>query len=327
MKDLEWYLDLRGSKTGPFTAKDIVEMFKAGKVQGTHKATAERLHGEWITVEELVSAFKELNKAPKSPWKGDFNPPPRPTEQIEVASHTHYSEADQEYDPTASLFQAIRNLKDRTATQPKNSISHENTHREESRTNQNSFSPQAVLVSVLGLLILGAAFAMWQIVKTNSQSTAGTSDPQKKEEPLTAKESPPPSLDPSKRNSESRLLTDGGAPARTRAPVNMGSSTSASNNSRNQNSNDNQNDSNPSGGAMYENELSPEVMAEMQAAQDQDHAATNENDPARRPGSKRKKPPVPAQPPEDDLQEVSPEVDEEAGDLSGFDQGVAPDTN
>ncbi|RYZ74212.1 MAG: DUF4339 domain-containing protein, partial [Proteobacteria bacterium] len=108
MRELEWYLNLRGTKTGPFAAKDVVEMLRLGKIAADTQVTSARLAGEWIQATELATAFTELSEKTPSPWSDEFSPPPRPTEQIEVANQAHY-EGFEGADATDGLFQAIRN--------------------------------------------------------------------------------------------------------------------------------------------------------------------------------------------------------------------------
>ena len=319
MRDLEWYLDLKGTKTGPFAARDIVEMVRAAKVPDSIKVTADRLNGEWISARELIEAFSDLNATPKSPWAADFNPPPRPTEQLEVASHTHYSEEDQEYDPTASLFQAIRNLKAR-ALPPKPARDRDSERASSSgeyaaRSGDPFLSPQAILVSVLGVLIFGAAYMMWQLVKNNASPVTTKS----RDEPTTLR-SPTPPL-PERKAPTGKLLSDGaggGAPARTSAPMGLGS--------RLQTRNDAKVEPPSNGGAVYENELSPDTLAELQAAQEQDQrsdAAGSERTPAGRRRRGVSPPPVGASP-EPDAQANSSDPAPENSDPDG---GVAPDAN
>ena len=66
----EWFLEVEGKRTGPFTTDQIVGLFQDGEVPGTQRITSASSEGKWITVNELVDSNK-----PKP-----FHPPPRPAD-------------------------------------------------------------------------------------------------------------------------------------------------------------------------------------------------------------------------------------------------------
>ncbi|MBY0472552.1 DUF4339 domain-containing protein [bacterium] len=51
-----WFLDIRGTRTGPFTVAEIQEHFKHGRITEQTRATCNELGEEWTTVGELVQA-------------------------------------------------------------------------------------------------------------------------------------------------------------------------------------------------------------------------------------------------------------------------------
>lgn len=293
-KELEWYLELKGTKTGPFAPKDIAEMLKAGKIHKDMKTTAARLNGEWISVFELVSAYKELSNAPKSPWAAEFNPPPRPTEQLEVVGQNQYAVEDRENDPNAKLLQAIRNIKER-AYQPKTTPVREPSV--ETQSHPTKASPQMVIVAVLSVLVFGALFALFKVFKSNSSPSnlLVEKQPTHKEVilPKTETLSPKPTGSllggdngGSNAAQKARMPVSQSLPSRTPAP-------------RAENPPE-------SGGAMYENELPPEVLAEMNAAREQDERAARGELKTKQ---KRSKIPAPESPPLGD--EISGEENNE----------------
>ncbi len=56
---LKWFLLENGKKTGPHTIEQIRTLFQDGKVQPSQKATADRLQGQWISVQELVNSYAD----------------------------------------------------------------------------------------------------------------------------------------------------------------------------------------------------------------------------------------------------------------------------
>ncbi len=264
MRELEWYLDLRGTKTGPFAAKDVVEMLRIGKISPETKVTSARLGGEWIKAAELSTAYAELSEKTPSPWSEDFSPPPRPTEQIEVANQTHYVEGENDFDPADSLFQAIRNLRER-AKSPGGSKPSEISTKSTSKSHRttNGYSPQLALIGVLILMISGALFAINRVLNrstpTRAISQINTPD-------STQPVPPPPSKSATVTRSSSGLLSEGNTSMKTtparidrRAPVNKPAAALPRD-----------------GGAVYENDLPPEVADEVREARE-NYEQDNEN--------------------------------------------------
>ncbi len=130
MSDLEWYLDVGGKQSGPHTAKEIVEMVRAGKIPASSQVTAARMNGDWVRAQDLIEAYDELyskpalatpiEPAPSAPFTAtitnpsvvdpNFSAPPRPTEQLEKSKiiTLNREELDRTPDPTEALFQAIQ---------------------------------------------------------------------------------------------------------------------------------------------------------------------------------------------------------------------------
>jgi len=136
MTDLEWYLEIGGKQSGPHTAKEIVDLVRAGRIPATAQVTAARMSGDWVTAKDLVEAYDELyqkavvpqpisgestvilNKNTYASSSGDpnFRPPPRPTEQLEATKNIflNRSDLDNTPDPTEALFQAIQAVREKS---------------------------------------------------------------------------------------------------------------------------------------------------------------------------------------------------------------------
>lgn len=271
MRDLEWYLDLRGTKTGPFAAKDVVEMLRLGKITPETKVTSARLAGEWIKAAELSTAFSELSEKTPSPWSEDFSPPPRPTEQIEVANQTHYVEGENDFDPADSLFQAIRNLRERAktpggATKPTNE-----TTSKKNAPASNGYSPQLALIAVLIMMISGALFAITRVLNRSSATpTRAISQINAPDTQAPQPAPPPPAKSATVSRPSSGLLSEGSSTSMKTTPARVDRRAPVVNNK-------------PAaalprdGGAVYENELPPEVADEIREARE-NYEQDNESD-------------------------------------------------
>jgi len=147
MAAADWFLDRDGQKSGPYTAQQVESLLKKGEVQGTHKATAEWLCGEWITVSDLIAGYQaargtipdaepspaeppspaappSTSSAPSLAASG-FQPPPRPPELNEPSETVSSVPPDAPLDPTTELFDVFQAAKGAKAEKARSAASHE----------------------------------------------------------------------------------------------------------------------------------------------------------------------------------------------------------
>ena len=248
MSDLEWYLDVGGKQSGPHSAKEIVELVRAGKISATSQVTAARMNGDWVTAQDLIDAYDELYTKPvlavpiavesggsTVPFTTgttavpvsdpNFTAPPRPTEQLEKSKiiTLNREELERTPDPTEALFQAIQAAREKA--NQKNPVS-PNSPTGGSTAARDSFGqlsrapasrvpPQLILILTLAAIF---GVTVYGVVKLIGAKTAeeSTKVPVAKKNP--APEPPPVRQPPS----GAALLNDQGGgnnAARTTPPV------------------------------------------------------------------------------------------------------------
>jgi hypothetical protein len=115
----EWFLEVEGNKTGPYTAEQILGLLTDGEILSHHRITSERVGNEWITAAELASVLQKDSTTPQTeqtkeiPGPGTFQPPPRPAD-IEKPRDTELT-TDNSPDPAISLFDTLQVARDRKA--------------------------------------------------------------------------------------------------------------------------------------------------------------------------------------------------------------------
>jgi hypothetical protein len=98
----EWFLDVNGRKTGPFSLEQIEGLLREGELQPHQKITAEHLAGRWLTVRELVDHLNEST---------GFQPPPRP-QDLNTPSGSS-APAAKRPDPALSLLSSLQSARQR----------------------------------------------------------------------------------------------------------------------------------------------------------------------------------------------------------------------
>jgi hypothetical protein len=239
MNDLEWYLDVGGKQSGPHTAKEIVELVRAGKIPASAHVTAARMSGDWVSAQDLVDAYSELyaKKTVPSPIDGaspftpigtpmgsgdpNFQAPPRPTEQLEASKiiYLNREPSDQTPDPTDALFHAIQAVREKAAQKttpapgaapatgptPSAPGGSREAWSGNSGANARRVSPQFVLIGTLALIFGLTVYGITYLLsgKDESIETAkSTATP-----PRPTPESSPPATTG---NPTGRLLNEGG---------------------------------------------------------------------------------------------------------------------
>ena len=104
----EWYLDVEGRCTGPYTKEQIRGFLLDGEVFLHHKVTSDRNKGEWQSVQEFLYPTQSFSKE-------KTNIPLRPPT---------FNQADQEPEvppyprenPTHKLFEALQVVREKQTT-------------------------------------------------------------------------------------------------------------------------------------------------------------------------------------------------------------------
>lgn len=188
MSDVEWYVESAGIRTGPFSARDIVQKHLSGQIPGNAMATAARMQGDWVSISDLVEAFKELNPPKKTPAPvsplapsslGDgpsFQAPPRPVEQLETSKIINLKqlrEGDGPKDATESLFLAVQAIREKSAMKNAQAAAAQKDTWGELKRPTQKLPPQT---SMLGALVLILIVTAWGASKFMSDDPAPVSD-------------------------------------------------------------------------------------------------------------------------------------------------------
>lgn len=157
-----WYLEVQGTKTGPYTATHIQALFQEGKIPGNLRVTTPPLNGQWISVHQLLDLYKKM-ASDKRP--SEFQPPPRP-EGLDRGEKTDLNLKRE--DPTLGLFEALQAAKERKNTAQQQAQQQRfqeegmSTWRPGGGLNRRSIPPQVWLIMSL-VLLLGTS--VWGVMK------------------------------------------------------------------------------------------------------------------------------------------------------------------
>jgi len=123
MGDIEWYLESQGSRSGPYKAAQVVDMFERGLVSAQIHCTSDKLVGEYVVLSDLVEAYYELKSSSEKRTQSvsstsektkvnatddSFVPPSMPTEQIEASKFIVLQA--KESNPNAESGESLLNL-------------------------------------------------------------------------------------------------------------------------------------------------------------------------------------------------------------------------
>ncbi|MBS1961320.1 MAG: DUF4339 domain-containing protein [Bdellovibrionales bacterium] len=282
MSDLEWYLDVGGKQSGPHSAREIVEMVRAGKIAATSQVTAARMNGDWVTAQDLIDAYDELYSKPaiavpiasptaafSGPSDPNFTAPPRPTEQLERSKiiTLNREEMEKAPDPTEALFQAIQAVREKaaaknTGTSSTSSAAARDSFGAASRAGGSRIPPQLLFILSLAAILGIAIFVATKFLggKAPEETTAKPAAVGRK----TSEPAPPP---PPARTGG--LLNDQGggtSAARTTPPVQpmnpMNRHMTGRGNSMHPPTRDDSRNTNMGGGARYRDERDERVEEE-----------------------------------------------------------------
>lgn len=134
MGDVEWYLEVESTRSGPYKANQVVDMFERGMLPAQTKCTSDKIPGEYVMITDLVEAFYELQSTQPNPngstkpklatentkpiesgFPPGFQPPAMPVDQIEASKFITLpaKEANPSQDGGESLLSLLRSQRER----------------------------------------------------------------------------------------------------------------------------------------------------------------------------------------------------------------------
>lgn len=116
IQEPEWYLEVAGERTGPFTADQVMGLLSEGEIPAEQKVTSEQIGNRWITAAELATqavaaAPGSADAVPSADPLDDlgFQPPPRPADLDRPGPVRDRPRQD----AALNLFDALQTAKDR----------------------------------------------------------------------------------------------------------------------------------------------------------------------------------------------------------------------
>ncbi len=116
IQEPEWYLEIAGERTGPFTAEQVMGFLTDGEIPAEQRITSATIGGRWITAADLAA---QAGNAPSLKTSAaqmadpaddlGFQPPPRPTDLDRMSPTTDRPRQD----AALNLFDALQTAKDR----------------------------------------------------------------------------------------------------------------------------------------------------------------------------------------------------------------------
>jgi hypothetical protein len=166
----EWFLEVGGKKTGPFSAEQVLGLLQEKEIPETQRITSDSLEGKWVTALE----FSKMHAAGLLPTK-PFNPPPRPIEQV-LPPGTLEIPHEIPTDPALGLFDALQAAKERKQSRFKRLRPRSRARDgEDGPVNEAPLIPNnAWLLAVLGLALLGGAWGMSHFIKQKTTESTGS---------------------------------------------------------------------------------------------------------------------------------------------------------
>ena len=181
----EWFLEVKGKRTGPFTTEQVLGLLADKEIPETQRITASMTDDRWITVKELAEDYRHTPQA--TPPK-HFVPPPRPTElqhpsegaTPSTSAHAHVplpesdassAEARDLNKPEHSLFEALLAAKDRKANAGRALPPHSDGVRPNPFSFENiPISRNSWLMAAMAILLGSATWAMVHFIKQKATS-------------------------------------------------------------------------------------------------------------------------------------------------------------
>lgn len=231
MSDVEWYIVSESNpqaKQGPYSAKQITSLYQEGKVVAQSKVTTARMGSDWVSVSDLVQAYRDMYQQQKEKEKsvlgvgGKFAAPPRPTEQLEASrliTLNPKGALGDAPDATESLFQAIQAVREKSAQKQSQMTQAQQLQREERlgqlAREQPKFPPQVPLIVVL---VVVAGIGLWGSLKILDRLKA-EKKPDASQVTVAEPVAKPASTTPIKKTGGSLLSTGGGGATRSASPT------------------------------------------------------------------------------------------------------------
>ena len=112
-EEAEWFLDVGGARTGPFSAEQVLGFLAEGEIPENQKVTGDSIGNRWITAREFAARAREGQAATdRSASELGFTPPPRPADLDRPGPAPDRSQ----HDTAKNLFEALQTAKERQGT-------------------------------------------------------------------------------------------------------------------------------------------------------------------------------------------------------------------
>jgi hypothetical protein len=173
----DWYLEVEGRKTGPFTTEQILGLLKEREIPETARIISTQTDSDWFTVGALAQQSAPHSLSGANPSSKPFVPPPRPAE-LQPSSNVPPPETQAATaKPELSLMDALRVTKERRA----HSHATGSKHPESDEADEHSFTPlkalrtiprQAWWIAATAALLVVATWSMTRFVKQKAGTPA-----------------------------------------------------------------------------------------------------------------------------------------------------------
>jgi hypothetical protein len=115
MDPTDWFLEIDGAKTGPYSVSQVEEIVRQGRVPPDARATADWLCGEWVSVSDLLASHRAALGAGETQPAPSGAPAPRETAaaatvppEAEPGPSGNSAGTDGGIDPTFALFEVFQ---------------------------------------------------------------------------------------------------------------------------------------------------------------------------------------------------------------------------
>lgn len=163
----EWFLDVKGRKTGPWTTEQLQDLLSEGEVLPIHRVCPSSGKGEWITIQEAIHGQFQMSPT------GTLHLPPRPSAEIVAWPRREEGTGLTQVDSTKELFDVLQSAKERKpVTPPKLRLPAAITSSSEGNYSPiRTFIFGASAATALGLTV----WAIIQVMHANSSAPAAQS--------------------------------------------------------------------------------------------------------------------------------------------------------
>ena len=161
----EWYLDIEGTRSGPYTTHQIEGFLSDGEILPRHRVISSRRPGQSVSAGDFVAALHHHYQ--ENPGNAVFQPPPRPQDIHEKGAAFQVDTTLN--DPAHALFDALQVARERK-TQNKLNVPHAKEWGMLSRR-EKRIPTQLWLIAALGSVLW---ISVWGVLRVLDKPLATT---------------------------------------------------------------------------------------------------------------------------------------------------------